>query len=44
MEREFDVIIVGGGVTGAPAARDCALRGLRTLLLEPGNHRFNVGP
>ncbi len=37
MEREFDVIIVGGGVTGAAAARDCALRGLRTLLLERGD-------
>lgn len=33
-ESEFDVIIVGGGVTGAGTARDCALRGLRVLLLE----------
>jgi len=30
----FDVIIVGGGATGAGTARDCALRGLRVLLLE----------
>ncbi len=32
--NEFDVIIVGGGITGAGTARDCALRGLRVLLLE----------
>lgn len=30
----FDVIVVGGGATGAGVARDCALRGLSTLLLE----------
>ncbi|MBQ7623327.1 MAG: anaerobic glycerol-3-phosphate dehydrogenase subunit A [Bacteroidales bacterium] len=32
--REFDVIIIGGGITGAGTARDCALRGLKTLLVE----------
>ena len=32
--QEFDVIIVGGGITGAGTARDCAMRGLKTLLLE----------
>ena len=31
---EFDVIIVGGGATGAGVARDCALRGIRALLIE----------
>ncbi len=30
----YDVIVVGGGVTGAGVARDAALRGLSTLLLE----------
>lgn len=30
----FDVIIVGGGVNGCGVARDCALRGLKTLLIE----------
>lgn len=30
----FDVIIIGGGATGAGMARDCARRGLQTLLLE----------
>ena len=38
MERfpdPFDVVIVGGGITGASIARDCALRKLtRTLLIE----------
>ena len=32
--KETDVIIIGGGATGAGVARDCARRGLRTLLLE----------
>lgn len=30
----FDVIIIGGGITGVGTARDCALRGLKVLLLE----------
>ena len=30
----FDVIIIGGGITGAGTQRDCAMRGLRTLLIE----------
>ncbi len=33
-DNEFDVIIVGGGITGAGTARDCSLRGLRVLLIE----------
>ncbi|MGA2828706.1 MAG: glycerol-3-phosphate dehydrogenase/oxidase [Streptosporangiaceae bacterium] len=32
--REFDVLIVGGGVTGAGAALDAASRGLRVALVE----------
>ena len=32
--NQYDVIIVGGGITGAGTARDCAMRGLRTLLVE----------
>ena len=34
MQKEYDVIIIGGGVTGAGTARDCAMRGLKTLLVE----------
>ena len=33
-KKEYDVIIVGGGATGAGTARDCALRGLNVLLVE----------
>ena len=33
-DSEFDVVIIGGGSTGTAVARDCAMRGLRTLLLE----------
>ena len=32
--NEYDVIIVGGGITGAGTARDCAMRGLKVLLIE----------
>ena len=32
--RAFDVVVVGGGITGAGVARDAALRGLRVALLE----------
>ncbi|WP_058909834.1 anaerobic glycerol-3-phosphate dehydrogenase subunit A [Entomohabitans teleogrylli] len=31
---DADVIIIGGGATGAGMARDCARRGLRAILLE----------
>ena len=30
----FDVLVVGGGITGAGIARDAAMRGLRTVLVE----------
>jgi glycerol-3-phosphate dehydrogenase len=30
----FDLLVIGGGITGAGIARDAALRGLRTALLE----------
>lgn len=33
-EEEYDVIVVGGGVTGAGVALDSATRGLRTALVE----------
>lgn len=32
--QDYDVIIIGGGITGVGTARDCALRGLRVLLIE----------
>ncbi len=30
----YDVVVIGGGSTGTAVVRDCALRGLKTLLLE----------
>lgn len=34
LKDHFDLVIVGGGVTGASVAREAAVRGLKTLLLE----------
>ncbi len=39
--KEYDVIIIGGGATGAGTARDCAMRGLNVLLVE--RHDFATG-
>lgn len=33
-QNHYDVIVIGGGITGAGTARDCAMRGLKTLLVE----------
>ncbi|MFB9618490.1 glycerol-3-phosphate dehydrogenase/oxidase [Brooklawnia cerclae] len=33
-EEEFDVVVIGGGVTGAGIALDAASRGLRTAIVE----------
>ncbi len=33
-DEEYDLVVIGGGITGAGAARDAALRGLRVLLVE----------
>lgn len=32
----FDVVVIGGGITGAGVVRDMTLRGLKCLLLEKG--------
>ncbi len=34
LDKHYDVIVIGGGATGAGTARDCALRGLKVLLVE----------
>lgn len=31
---QYDVVIIGAGATGAGTARDCAMRGLKVLLVE----------
>ena len=33
-DREFDVLVVGGGITGCGIALDAVTRGLRTALVE----------
>jgi glycerol-3-phosphate dehydrogenase len=32
--REFDLVVIGGGITGAGIARDAAMRGLSVAMLE----------
>jgi glycerol-3-phosphate dehydrogenase len=36
-DEEFDVLVIGGGVTGAGVALDAASRGLRTALVDKGD-------
>lgn len=38
MSNLYDVIIIGGGVTGAGTARDCAMRGMKVLLVEKDDY------
>jgi glycerol-3-phosphate dehydrogenase len=38
----FDVLIIGGGITGAGAARDAAMRGLSTCLVEADDLAFGT--
>jgi glycerol-3-phosphate dehydrogenase len=35
--EHFDVLVIGGGITGAGVARDAAMRGLRVALVEKGD-------
>ena len=35
-EEEFDIVVIGGGITGAGIARDAAMRGMRVALIEKG--------
>ncbi len=37
MEKEYDVVIIGGGTSGCACAYICAKNGLRTLLVEKNN-------
>lgn len=41
-ESIYDIIVVGGGITGAGVARDAALRGLSCLLLEKDDFASGV--
>jgi glycerol-3-phosphate dehydrogenase len=33
----FDLLVIGGGITGAAIARDATLRGIKTALVEKGD-------
>jgi glycerol-3-phosphate dehydrogenase len=41
-EKVFDVLIVGGGITGACAARDAARRGLSTAIVDKNDWAFGT--
>ena len=41
-EEEFDLLIVGGGATGAGLAVDAATRGLRVALVERNDFSSGV--
>jgi glycerol-3-phosphate dehydrogenase len=36
--EEFDVFVIGGGITGAGVARDAALRGYKVALVDKGDY------
>ena len=36
-QEEFDLLIIGGGITGVAIARDASLRGFHTALVEKGD-------
>jgi glycerol-3-phosphate dehydrogenase len=40
--QRVDVVVIGGGIAGAGIARDAALRGYRTLLLERKDFAFGT--
>lgn len=40
--ESWDVLIVGGGIVGAGVARDAAMRGLRTALVEQNDFAFGT--
>lgn len=35
--EQFDLLIIGGGITGAAISRDAAMRGMKTALIEKGD-------
>ena len=37
MDLQTEVLIIGGGATGAGIARDLAIRGIPSLLVEKGD-------
>ena len=43
VRQRFDVIVIGAGINGAGTARDAAMRGLKTLLIDKGDFGGAVG-
>lgn len=41
-QKTYDVLVIGGGITGACIARDAAERGLSTLLVEKNDWAFGT--
>jgi glycerol-3-phosphate dehydrogenase len=41
-DETFDLLIIGGGVTGACVARDAALRGLKVALIEKNDSAHTI--
>ncbi len=41
-EQHWDVLIIGGGIVGAGVARDAAMRGLKTALVEQADFAFGT--
>jgi len=40
--RNYDLVIIGGGITGAGIARECALRGISFCLLDKNDFAFGT--
>lgn len=40
--KVFDILVIGGGITGACAARDAARRGLSTVIVEKNDWAFGT--
>jgi glycerol-3-phosphate dehydrogenase len=40
--EEFDVVVIGGGITGAGIALDASLRGLKTALIEKNDFAYGT--
>ena len=41
-EQTYDILIIGGGITGAAAVRDAALRGLKVALVEKNDFAWGT--
>lgn len=41
-KEEYDLLIIGGGIVGAGIARDAAMRGMKTLLVEQKDFAFGT--